>query len=394
MRVGTLNKLNAKGIKSAPDGMHSDGGGLFYQVRGNGRSWIFRFTWDGKKREMGLGSASSVTLAQARTMAAEARELVGQGINPRDDRTAAEPVPEPASKAVVTFQQAMHTYIQAHHQTWSNAKHSAQWESSLTRHAGPLLRRPVDQITTADIEDVLSPIWLSKCETASRVRQRIERILSACIARGDRPGPNPAALRDNLEHILPKQTKVRTVKHHAAVDVGAVPAAFAAIWAKRHKGIGYSGLVTLMLTACRSGEARHMQWGDWTDATIVIPAERMKARSAHRIPVTFPLAIWLSGVPRIAGTALVHPGTSGRAMSDMTMAKALRNAGYPDATPHGLRSSFSDWANQAGWPRELVEDQLAHQVGSSVERAYRRTDYLERRRPLMAAWARYLVSAL
>ena len=219
------------------------------------------------------------------------------------------------------------------------------------------------------------------------------RSLSASIARGDRPAPNPAAWRDNLEHILPAQKKVRVVKHHAAVSVADAPAAFARIWAKRHAGAGYAGLVTLCLTTCRSGEVRHLQWADLDSDVLSIPAERMKARKAHRVPVTLPLAIWLGEVPRYADTALVHGGTGGRPMSDMTMAKALKSAGY-QATPHGWRSTFSDWANGEGWARELIEDQLAHTVGGAVERAYRRTDFLERRRPLMAAWARYITSAL
>ncbi|MEP1198327.1 tyrosine-type recombinase/integrase [Tateyamaria sp.] len=275
MRVGTLNKLNAKAARSAKDGMHSDGGGLFLQVKGNARSWVFRFTIEGMHREMGLGSASNVTLATARTKAAEGRDKVGAGINPLSE-VRAEPEHTPEVRTVPTFEHAMHNYITTHRATRSNAKHGAQWESSLFRYAGPLMRRPVDQITTANVEDCLAPIWLTKCETASRVRQRIERILSATIARGDRAGPNPAGWRDNLEHILPAQKKVRTVKHHAAMSVEEVPSAFKCIFAKRHAGIGYAGLVTLFLTACRSGEVRHMQWDDLTGAdTLVLPAGRM-----------------------------------------------------------------------------------------------------------------------
>lgn len=262
MRIGTLNKLTAKTIKTAKVGMHSDGGGLFLQVKGKGASWIFRYNWESKKREMGLGSASSVSLALARQKANECREALGHGINPRMPVEVQEVAPVAPVAKVVTFKDAMDAYIRTHHATWSNAKHSAQWESSLLRYAGSLMRKPVSDVSVADIEAVLSPIWLSKCETASRVRQRIERILGASIARGDRQGPNPAGLRDNLEHILPSQKKVRTVKHHVAVAVEDAPSAFAAIWKKRHKGVSYSGLVTLCLTACRSGEVRHLQWAD------------------------------------------------------------------------------------------------------------------------------------
>lgn len=312
--------------------------------------------------------------------------------DPIASRTAQRAAPEPRRGR--TFRAAMRAYIEAHHATWSNAKHSAQWESSLERHAGALMRMDVAAIGTADVESVLAPIWLTKCETASRVRQRIERILSAAIARGDRPGPNPAALRDNLEFILPPQSKVRAVKHHAAVPWQDAPEAFRSILARRSKGVGYQALVTLCLTACRSGEVRHLKWDDLGTDTIQIPAERMKARRLHRVPITGPLAVHLSTLPSIAGTALVHPGTAVRPISDMTMGKALRNAGWPDATPHGWRSSFADWAADAGWGRDLIEDQLAHQIGDATERAYRRGDFLDRRRPMMAAWARYLVGGL
>ncbi len=376
MRVRTLHKLTARGVATAGPGMHSDGGGLFLRVKGNGRSWVFRYTERGRKREKGLGPASAVSLAEARKRAAAAREAVTDGRDPIDGGTAA--------REAVTFEQAMASYITAHHQTWSNAKHSAQWESSLRRHAGPLMGLRVDQVTTADVEAVLTPIWLTKVETAGRVRQRVERILSASIARGDRPGPNPAALRDNLEHILPRQKHV--VRHHAAVTVAEAPRVFRVALDRRGRGIGYQALVVVMLTASRSGEVRHMRWTDIQGDTLVIPAQRMKARRPHRVPISGPLAVFLSSLPRMAGTDLILPGTAGRPMSDMTMAKALRNAGWGDATPHGMRSTFSTWANEAAWSRDLVEDALAHRIGSDVERAYRRGDFLERRRPLMESW--------
>lgn len=240
----------------------------------------------------------------------------------------------------------MGRYIGAHRATWSNGKHAGQWESSLRRHAGPLLRLDVAAITTADVEAVLAPIWLEKPETASGVRQRIERILGAAIARGDRPGPNPAGWLDNLSVLMPDQSKVHVVKHHSAVPWQDAPAAFATIVGKRDVGIGYRAVVTLCLTALRSGEVRHLQWADVAGDALVIPAARMKARRAHRVPVTGPLAAHLSALPRVAGAGdLVHPGQSRTAMSDMTISKAMKGAGLGDYTPHGWRSTFSDWAN-------------------------------------------------
>lgn len=402
MRTGALNKLTARQVKAAGDGMHSDGGGLFLAVGGERRRWVFRFTatvaGGRKKRELGLGSAASVSLAVAREKAAEARALVAGGGDPiaakaEARNSAAAPRGEQRCGAP-TFAEAMRSYITARQPTWSNPKHAAQWASSLERHATSLMVLPVDEIATAEISAVLMPVWLELPETASRVRQRIERILGAQIALGNRPPPNPAALRDNLEHVLPDQRKVREVRHHAAIPVGEAPAAFAATWAKRDAGFGYAGLITVALTALRSGEVRRLEWVDVESLAIVIPKGRMKARRQHRVPVTPLLAQHLGTQPRWADTTLVHPGQQGRPMSDMTLAKALTGSGWREATPHGWRSTFSDWANGEGWPRELIEDQLAHQIGTAVERAYRRGDYLERRREMMEAWETYVAGSL
>lgn len=387
-----MNKLSAKAAKSAADGWHSDGGGLYLRVKGPSRSWVFRWTEGIKKRERAIGPQSAISLATARQRATDARQALADGEAPAVAKAA--PITAPARPKVKTLGMAAQDYIHARRQTWSNAKHAAQWQASLDLHATNLLKMPITDITSADLADTLSPIWLTKIETASRVRQRIERILGACIARGERAGPNPAALRDNLDVILPSQKRVKVIKHHAAIPVEDAPTAFAAIWHKRDAGIGYAGLITLALTALRSGEVRHLEWGDLDVGTINIPAERMKARKDHRVPVTEFLVSYLSSRPRWSDSPLVHPGQGGRPMSDMTLAKAMKGAGFGDYTPHGWRSTFSDWANGEGWHRDLVEDQLAHTIGNAVERAYRRADFLERRRPMMDAWAEYLGSAL
>ena len=392
MRQTTLHKLNAKAVKSAPDGWHSDGGGLYLRVKGESRSWVFRWAEGAKKRERAIGPQSAISLATARLRATEARDTLAAGKVP--ELVKAHPERAEVAAEVKTLGAAAQEYIHARRATWSNAKHAAQWQASLDLHATDLLKMPVTEITSADVADTLTPIWLTKIETASRVRQRIERILGACIARGERAGPNPAALRDNLEVILPSQGRVKVIKHHAAISVKDAPAAFAAIWGKRDAGIGYAGLITLALTALRSGEVRRLEWTDIEGDTIIIPADRMKARKDHRVPVSPQLMSYLQAQPRWADTALVHAGQAGRPMSDMTLAKALKGAGYGDYTPHGWRSTFSDWANDSGWSRDLVEDQLAHTIGSAVERAYRRADFLDRRRPMMDAWAGYLVSVL
>ena len=277
---------------------------------------------------MGLGGTATVSLAIAREKAAEARALVARGEDPIEAkaearRTVAAPRPE-RRRGPPTFAEAMRAYITARQPTWSNPKHAAQWASSLERHATSLMGLPVDEIATAEVAAVLMPVWLELPETAGRVRQRIERILGAQIALGNRPPPNPAALRDNLEHVLPDQRKVREVRHHAAVPVAEAPAAFAAIWAKREAGFGYAGLITVALTALRSGEVRRLEWVEVQSGAIVIPKGRMKARRQHRVPVTPLLAEHLRGLPRWADTPLVHPGQQGRPMSDMTLAKGAR----------------------------------------------------------------------
>ena len=392
MRQTALNKLSAKAVKSALDGWHSDGGGLYLRVKGASRSWVFRWTEGTKKRERAIGPQAAISLASARQRATDARQALADGEAPTVVKAA--PITPPARPKAKTLGIAAQEYIHARRQTWSNAKHAAQWQASLDLHAADLLKKPLGDITSADVADTLSPIWLTKIETASRVRQRIERILGSSIARGERAGPNPAALRDNLDVILPSQKRVKAVKHHAAIPVEDAPAAFAAIWRKRDAGIGYAGLITLALTALRSGEVRHLEWSDIDRDFINIPADRMKARKDHRVPISELLASHLQAQPRWAECSLIHPGQSGRVMSDMTLAKALKGAGYGNFTPHGWRSTFSDWANGEGWHRDLVEDQLAHTIGSAVERAYRRADFLDRRRPMMDAWAAYLGSAL
>lgn len=400
MRTATLNKLTARAVKFAGDGMHSDGGGLFLRVKGNSRGWVFRFTRDGRKREMGLGSASSVSLAKAREKAVEARALVSAGIDPIVAKSTSA---ETASRrrVIPTFDQAARSFITARQPTWSNPKHVAQWSSTLEMYARPLMHLPVDEIGADDVAQLLEPIWLTKAETARRVRGRIEKILGASIALGHRAPPNPAAWKDNLEHILPDQRRVARVKHHAAVPVDEAPSAFARLWRKRRDGAGYAALVTLMLTGLRSGEVRRLEWGDihvvtnrYAGPVIMLPAERMKARRDHVIPVTWPLALHLSEQPRWAGTELVHPGSGGRSISDMTLAMAMRRSGLGEYTPHGWRSTYRDWAAQAGWVRELAEHQLAHSVGTKVERAYQRDTLVDQRRPMMKAWSSYLVGEL
>jgi integrase len=285
----------------------------------------------------------------------------------------------------------MDRHIRDHTPSWTDPRAAAIWRASLEQHAAGLMLIPVDQIDVADVEACVGRIWLAKAETASRVRGRIERILGACIARDERQGPNPAALKDNLDHILPRRRAVQ-VEHHAAVPLDEAQDAFAAIWERREVGMGTAALVVVALTALRSGEVRGLQWPDICADTITIPADRMKARRIHRVPVTPVLGDWLGRQPRLAGAQVFFGARSGRPLSDMALSMAMRRAGLGDYTPHGWRSVFRDWAAREAWDSDLAEDQLAHVVGNAVARAYRRADFLERRRPMMESWESWITA--
>lgn len=388
MRTQALNKLSATAVKSAGDGMHSDGGGLFLRVKNGRKSWVFRFTRDGRKREMGLGGLDTVTLAKARTAATEARQQVSEGLDPIAERDR----PTEVDTVVVTFRQAVTQFLDANAPTWKNAKHRQQWQNTLDTYAAPLMAHPVQQVATADVVACLLPIWHTKAETARRARGRIERVMSAQIALGNRPAPNPAAWKDNLEHVLPRQKD--EVVHHAAVPVDQVPEAFARLWECRQDGQGAAALVLGIMGAMRSGEVRGLLWSDVQGDLIVIPRDRMKAGKEHRIPITPQMREHLDDLPRFKGCALVFPSNRMGQISDMTMKAAMRRCDLGQYTPHGWRSSFSDWANRDGFRREHIEDALAHIVGSRVERAYRRGDFLEHRQELTQKWCDYLFSGL
>lgn len=379
------NKLSATAARKAGPGMHNDGAGLYLRVKGDSRSWVFRFTHASKKREMGLGSAGAVSLADARSRAQTAREQVAQGIDPVDARKA---TPAPVAEAAITFAAALDRYLKLRTGSWTSAKHRQNWENTLTIHAGALMEMPVDTIRPADVVAVLAPIWTSKKDTARRVRQRIERVLAACIVLDERPEPNPAAWRDRLEFVLDAQP--RDVTHHPSVPFEDAPAAFRKFWDRRDAGQGARGLLLAMLLAMRTGEVRGLCWSEVQGDTIVIPKDRMKTKRDHRIALAPRVADWIDTLPRISGTDLVLPSSKLGQISNMTITKALRNAGYGDFTTHGFRSTFSMWANAAGYRRDYIEDALAHQIGNEVERAYRRGDYLEQRRDMMVGWAGYL----
>lgn len=371
-----MPKLTAIQIRNAKPGRLADGNGLFLITKASGtQSWSLRIMVDGKRKEIGLGSTRELTLKQARDKADELRVTAKQTKTlPRKPATAP------------TFHEAAETFIDLNAGKWKHDKSVPQWRNSLATYAKPILNLSVDQITTPDVVQCLLPIWTSKAPTAERVLRRIRQVLSYSIAMGQRPGPNPAEWRDNLSHILPAQKA--SDSHFAAVPVKEARAVFQELWQRRDKGNSYRALCFTVLGAFRSGEVRNMVWSDLDSDHVLIPGNRMKAGKDHRVPLTDAMRELLPH--RMASTELVFPGNRDKTLSDMSLSACHRRLDI-DATVHGWRSTFADWANEQGFNRDHIDDALAHQVGNAVSRAYRRGDYMEQRREIMQAWANFLI---
>jgi integrase len=397
-------------------GKHFDGNGLFLRVNPNGsKAWVQRITIRGKRSELGLGNPGLVLLAEARELARENRKLAQAGGDPMAVKRKA--------RAVPTFEEAVEFYLAGKLAEFRNEKHKAQWRSTLDSYATPFIGAlRVDQIGTQDVVRLLQPIWTTKTETASRLRGRVEAVLSWATVAGHRAGDNPARWSGNLAELLPKPTKVAKGGNQPALALADVPRWWLEL-AKR-EGIAARALEFLTMTAARSGEVRGMTWGEIefdgaatsaTTATWIVPAERMKMKRPHRVPLTAEVVVLLrrvaGGKPgtawaKPADDALVFAAPRGGMLSDMTLSAVMRRMqeaeveagrqGFLDpqskrpAVPHGIRSSFRDWAAEQGFDRDMTEMALAHAVGDATERAYRRTDFLERRRELLAAWDRFL----
>lgn len=381
-----VNRLTARSVVAIKDaGRHADGSGLYLVVdKGGAKRWVFMFRFGGRLREMGLGGLRTVTLAQAREAAAAARTIVKAGRNPIDERHSVAP-------RLPTFGEAADSFLATMKPQFKNAKHVAQWETSLTVHSKPMRDKPVDEITTEDVLGVLRPIWHIWPETASRVRGRIERVLNAAKAQGHRSGENPALWRGHLDNLLPRPKKL-TRGHHAAMSFAEVPSFVAQLRAR--PATAARMLEFVILTAARSGEAREATWREIDLAAKVwtVPAARMKAGREHRVPLGARAVEILQEMAAagIEPERLVFPGQKdGKPLSIMAMDMLLRRLSA-DVTVHGFRSAFRDWCGEAtDFSRELAEAALAHVVGDMTERAYRRGDALEKRRALMDAWAAF-----
>jgi integrase len=375
--------LTARKVVTAKPGKYSDGGNLYLVVSANGsRKWVLRFTWRGMPKEMGLGSAATVSLADARDKAATARRKIAQGLNPIDERKRTSGVP--------TFGEMADQVREALSAGFRNEKHKAQWKSTLATYAAPLRAKPVDTITTDDVLAIFNPIWATKAETASRVRGRIEKVLDAAKAKGFRDGENPARWRGHLDHLLPQPSKLAR-GHHAAMPYEEVAAFIAKL--REREATSALALELCILTAARSGEILGMRWPeiDLDKKTWTVPAARMKAGREHRVPLSPRAVAILRKLEKLKADQFVFPGQArNKPLSNMAMEMVLRRMKIEDATVHGFRSSFRDWAgNETGYPRDLIETGLAHVVGDRAEQAYRRSDALEKRRNLMETWANY-----
>jgi len=372
--------LTAKQVQHANAGDRlSDGGGLRLDVDRNGNaSWIFRFTSPstGRERFMGLGPLRDVTLVEAREAAAEARKLVRNGVDPIEERRAERAAARVAAAPVVTFRQFSEQFISAREAGWKHPRHRQIWRNSLRDYIFPTIGDlPIADVTVAHIVRALQPVWLTKRETAARVRGRVEMIMSAAIA-AEPPlrADNPAVLAI-LKHRLPAQKRKQHVEHHPALDYSEMPAFWKSLAGDTSDAAEM--LRFIILTACRYSEANGMRPGEVKGNVWTVPAPRMKAGKPHVVPLTKEA---LAQVPF-------------RPVSDVALATCIRRHTDSPATTHGFRSTFRDWCGDCtDFPREIAEAALAHTLGA-VEAAYRRGDALKKRRELMEQWANFICSA-
>jgi len=377
------NKLTAIVVeKQARPGRHSDGGGLYLNVtKSRSKSWVFIWSSNHRKREMGLGPYPAVSLAKARTRAERCREQVADGLDP---------IVERGRDTGKTFGECADAYFEAMKSEWTHSKTHFKWHRALNHHCGPIRGRPVASIDTEDVLQVLNPIWQSKSETASKLRGRIERVLDFAKAKGWRAGENQARWRGHLQNILPKPQKL-TRGHHPAMPYEDVPGFIERL--HRSNAMSARAIEFLILTGMRTSEVLGAQWPeiDFDKAVWSVPAVRMKRKKVHRVPLSDRAVEIVLEQRTVRLSDYIFPGqVPKRPLSTGAMDALLNRMKIENATVHGFRSSFRDWCGEeTGFPREIAEAALAHAIGNEVERAYRRGDALKKRRELMAAWADY-----
>jgi integrase len=371
------------------------------QVKGRGK-WIFRFVSpvNGKRRDMGLGVYPEVSIADARAKGLAARQSIAAGKDPIDEHEAERAARVTAAK-VMTFEKAARKVHDDRKPGWKNAKHADQWINTLRDYAFPIIgKKRVADLVVADFADVLRPIWLAKPETATRVKQRCRAVMKWCWAQG-MVSANPV---DVVDHLLPHQPgKRERTTHQPSMPWRDIPAFVERTLTTGPSNVTRALLEFVVLTAARSGEARAMTWGEVDlDAKVwTVPAERMKAGVAHRVPLSKRAVETLEAQRALhQDSDLVFPAPRGGVLSDMVLTAFLRDQKAHSseaervATAHGFRSSFRDWASENGYARDLAERALAHTISNQAEAAYHRTDLLEQRRAMMEAWAQYIGGAV
>ena len=386
-----LNRLTALKVARAKEpGMYADGGSLYLRVApGGSRQWIFRYVTNGRLRDMSIGPAHTLTLAEARERATEARKLRLDGIDPIDHKRARMAALRAADARTITFRECCEAYLRSHDASWTNARHRAQWRSTL-EHLYPILGAlPVQAIDTPLVLRAIKPIWEKTPVTASRLRGRLEAVLGWATVHHYRTGDNPARWGGLLEHALPAPGKVAKVEHHSALKYDAIAEFMARV--RSETSVTARALEFIALTAARCGEAVNAAWDEvdlgkreWT-----VPASRMKAGKEHRVPLSDPALAVLEQMRRIRTSHYVFPGAKAgqpvRGGIVWWLSKQLAGVSV-----HGLRSSFRDWASErTSFQREVCEMALAHTIPDAVEKAYRRGDLFEKRRKLMDAWAEF-----
>ncbi len=387
--------------KLTKPGLYGDGGGLTLQITtGGAKSWLFRFMVAGKPYGMGLGPTHTVSLAEARQQALAARKLLLAGVNPLTTKKEEKAAAALANARVMTFDQCAESYINAQKAGWKNSKHADQWASTIKAYASPVFGHlPVAEVDTVLVVKCLAPIWESKAETANRLRGRIESVLGWATTSGYRSGENPARWKGHLENLLASISKTSRMKHHPSLPWQRVGAFIAEL--RKREGVSARSVEFAILTACRSGEVRGARWAEFNleDKIWTIPAERMKAKREHEVPLSAAALRLLKSMTR--NGEIVFAGTKSQPLSDMSLTAVIRRMNDGDEpawvdangqgiTIHGFRSSFRMWAAETtNYPREVAEHALAHQLPDAVERAYQRGSQFAKRAALMADWAEF-----
>lgn len=392
-----IEKLTPDFVKNEnKPGMYPDGLGLYLQVSKWGtKSWLFRYTRHYKLRSLGLGPAHTITLLEARKRARQARQQLLDGIDPIDAKHAHREHAKLERARVMTFRQAAEAYIEDNKAGWKNGKHAEQWKSTLERYAYPTIGDlPVAAVDTGLVTKILRPIWATKTETASRLRGRIENVLSWATVQHYRTGDNPARWVGHLDKLLPKRSEVQKVEHHPALPYTAIGGFMVEL--RKQKGMAATALEFTILAAARTGEVIAARWEeiDLAEKLWNIPAARMKAKKEHRVPLS-PRAVAILKELQKAGGDFVFAGLKPNThLSNMAMLNLLKRMERGDLTVHGFRSTFRDWAAETtNYPHEVAEMALAHTVSDETERAYRRGDLFKKRVGIMRDWAAYCSEA-